>query len=128
MKKTLLFVLALAVIPVGVDAQVTELAQLRALAEQGDAVAQNNLGLMYANGRGVPEDDAEAVRWFRMAAEQGNPDAQNDLGIMYTNGRGVPEDDAKAVRWYRLAAEPPSGLTRQDQQEVVADDTVGKPD
>ena len=36
MKKTLLFVLALAVIPVGVDAQVTELAQLRALAEQGD--------------------------------------------------------------------------------------------
>ena len=84
--------LALAVIPVGVDAQVTELAQLRALAEQGDAVAQNNLGLMYANGRGVPEDDAEAVRW------------------------------------YRLAAEPPSGLTRQDQQEVVADDTVGKPD
>ena len=120
--------LALAVIPVGVDAQVTELAQLRALAEQGDAVAQNNLGLMYANGRGVPEDDAEAVRWFRMAAEQGNPDAQNDLEIMYTNGRGVPEDDAEAVRWYRLAAEPPSGLTRQDQQEVVADDTVGKPD
>jgi TPR repeat protein len=54
MKKALLFVLALAVIPVGVDAQVTELAQLRALAEQGDASAQSNLGAKYANGEGVP--------------------------------------------------------------------------
>ena len=40
-------------------------------AEQGDAEAQYNLGVMYANGDGLPEDDAEAVRWYRMAAEQG---------------------------------------------------------
>ena len=40
-------------------------------AEQGDAVAQFNLGVSYANGDGVPENDAEAVRWYRMAAEQG---------------------------------------------------------
>ena len=65
------------------------------------------LGLIYANGaaQGVPKDDAEAVRWFRLAAEQGTARAQFNLGVMYDNGEGVPEDDAEAVRWYRLAAE-----------------------
>ena len=59
---------------------------------------------MYA-GRGVPEDDAEAIKWYRLAAEQGNVDAQYDLGFMYAFGPGVPQDDAEAVKWYRLAAE-----------------------
>ena len=71
MKRTLLFALALAVIPVTVDAQVTELAQLRALAEQGYAVAQNSLGYMYANAEGVPEDDVEAVPWVVAWHESG---------------------------------------------------------
>ena len=96
--------LALAVIPVGVDAQVTELAQLRALAEQGDAVAQYNLGLMSASGRGVPEDDVEAVRWYRLAADQGYATAQYNLGNRYANGEGVPEDDLLAYMWWNLAA------------------------
>ena len=56
MKKTLLFVLALAVIPVAVDAQNPLADYWRARAEAGDANAQTNLGLMYANGEGVPED------------------------------------------------------------------------
>ena len=105
MKKPLLFVLALAVIPVGVDAQGTELAQLRALAEQGNAVAQYNLGFRYANGDGVPQDNAEAERWYRLAAYQGHADAQYSLGLMYQLGYGVPEEDAEAERWYRLAAD-----------------------
>ena len=54
---------------------------------------------------GVLEDDAEAVRWYRMAAEQGLAEAQYNLGYRYANGRGVLEDDAEAVRWYRMAAE-----------------------
>ena len=54
---------------------------------------------------GVPEDDVEAVRWYRLAAEQGLALAQYNLGVMYDNGEGVPEDDVEAVRWYRLAAE-----------------------
>ena len=62
MKRTLLFVLALAVIPVGVDAQVPTLEEMRGLAEQGDPLAQNNLGVMYADGRGVPVDYEEAIR------------------------------------------------------------------
>ena len=60
---------------------------------------------MYDIGRGVPEDDAEAVRWYRRAAEQGHAGAQYFLGLMYDYGLGVPLDDAEAVIWYRLAAE-----------------------
>jgi len=77
----------------------------KSLAEQGDARAQNNLGWMYANGKGVPEDNAKAVYWYRKAAEQGDARAQNNLGWMYANGKGVPEDNAKAVYWYHKAAE-----------------------
>ena len=64
-----------------------------------------NLGDMYALGEGVPEDDAQAVSWYRKAAEQGFAEAQYNLGVMYVNGTGVPEDDAQAVSWYRKAAE-----------------------
>ena len=105
MKKALLFVLVLAVIPAGVGAQSPVADFWRARAEEGDALAQVNLGVMYENGRGVPEDDAEAVRWFRLAAEQGNAFSQSNLGVKYLNGEGVPQDDAEAVRWWRLAAE-----------------------
>ena len=77
----------------------------RPLAEQGHAAAQANLGSMYRNGEGVPQDDAEAVNWYRKAAEQGFAQAQNNLGFMYDNGTGVPLDDAEAVNWYRRAAE-----------------------
>ena len=55
--------------------------------------------------RGVPQDDASAVRRYRLAAEQGNADAQFNLGTMYDNGQGVPQDYAEAVRLYRLAAD-----------------------
>jgi TPR repeat protein len=64
------------------------------IAEQGDASAQYNLGVMYANGYGVPQDYAEAVRWYRLAAGQGNAKAQYNLGLMYYNGEGVPQDYA----------------------------------
>ena len=82
-----------------------DLDTVRQAAEQGDATAQFNLGFMYANGEGVPKDDAEAVRWFRLAAEQGDAAAQLNLGNMYADGQGVFKDDAEAVRWFRLAAE-----------------------
>ena len=55
--------------------------------------------------KGVPEDDAEAVRWYRMTAEQGDATAQNNLGSIYSYGEGVPEDDNEAIRWFRMAAE-----------------------
>ena len=52
----------------------------------------------------MPEDDAEAVRWYRKAAEQGLAKAQNNLGLMYHNGEGVPEDYTRAYAWLNLAA------------------------
>ena len=70
---------------------------LKPLADQGAAWAQNNLGSMYAYGQGVPKDDAQAVKWYRLAADQGEAGAQDNLGLMYANGRGVPKDDAQAV-------------------------------
>ncbi len=57
--------------------------ETRAKAAQGDANAQNTLGEMYEKGKGVTQNNAEAVKWYRKAAEQGNAKAQNNLGIMY---------------------------------------------
>jgi hypothetical protein len=74
-------------------------------ANKGDAKAQNNLGLMYAQGLGVPQDNKEAVSWFRKAAEKGDAEAQNNLGLTYAKGLGVPQDDEQAVSWFRKAAE-----------------------
>ena len=85
---------------------------LRTQAEQGDAEAQFNLGLMSYDGKGVPQDDAEAVKWFRLAAEQGYADAQLSLGVLYANGQGLPQDDAEAIKWYRLAAEQRNAVAR----------------
>ena len=78
---------------------------IRQAAEQGDAEAQLALGLTYDNGKSVIEDDAEAVRWYRLAAEQGLDAAQYQLGVMYTEGRGILKDEAAAVCWFRRAAE-----------------------
>ena len=98
-------VLMALVVCVPVEAQTPEIDALRARAEQGEAEAQYDLGVMYANGLGVPEDDAEAVRWLRLAAGQGFAAAQFTLGLWYDHGLGVPQDDIEAVRWYRLAAD-----------------------
>ena len=74
-------------------------------AEQGDAVAQNDLGSRYYAGRGVERDDAEAARWIRLAAAQGYAPAQYNLGLLHFRNRGVAGNDAEAARWYRAAAE-----------------------
>ena len=83
----------------------TALRLWRPLAEQGNATAQDKLGIMYAKGQGVQQDYATAVAWFRKAAAQGNAIAQENLGVMYSNGWGVPQDDASAAFWFRKAAE-----------------------
>src|SRR5262249_48288250 len=60
-----------------------------AKARDGDRDAQYNLALAYANGtKGMPQDDRNAVLWYRKSAEQGHPGAQNNLGVLYSGGRG----------------------------------------
>ncbi len=103
----------------GVDAYrlgdyATALQEFKPLAEQGIAEAQFNLGLMYWHGRGVPQDSAEAAKWYRKAAEQGQATtrlgrraiatAQFSLGAMYADGAGVPQDYILAHMWFSLAA------------------------
>ncbi|PAX24878.1 hypothetical protein CKX34_01650, partial [Neisseria gonorrhoeae] len=65
-------------------------------AEQGNAAAQFNLGVMYENGQGVRQDYVQAVQWYRKASEQGDAQAQYNLGLMYYDGRGVRQDLALA--------------------------------
>ncbi|MGH8291519.1 MAG: tetratricopeptide repeat protein [Steroidobacteraceae bacterium] len=82
------------------------------LAEQGVAVAQYNLGVIYAKGEDVPTDYAQAVRWFRKAAEQGLAPAQYAMGLAYAHGQGVPKDNAQAVHWLHLGAQQGNALAQ----------------
>lgn len=76
----------------------------QSLATQGIAQAQFNLGLMYAQGQGVVQDDEEAVKWYKLAGAQGQVSALHNLCVMYANGRGVVQDYAVAGKWFKLAA------------------------
>ncbi len=76
-----------------------------AKARAGDAYAQWYLGFHYMQGKGVPQDYAQAAVWYRRSADQGNANAQSLLGRLYHQGQGVPQDDAQAAIWWRKAAE-----------------------
>lgn len=80
--------------------------QLKQMAENGDAAAQNALGLRYFQGdekNRVQQDERQAFRWFTAAAEGGNLAAQSKLGFLYWSGRGAPKDVNKAYFWTVLA-------------------------
>ena len=80
---------------------------MTAAGEQGHALAQYHLGVMYDQGQGVPQSGALAVEWYRKAADQGRQMRSINLGrSMYEHGRGgLPQSDALAVEWYRKAAD-----------------------
>jgi hypothetical protein len=74
------------------------------LAKTGDMDAQYEMGLRSADGNGVPQDYAEAMRWFTKASERGSSEAQLKLGLGYMKGIGVPYDENQAVMWLKRAA------------------------
>ena len=80
------------------------LAEIKALAEKGDADAQYTLGLVYRTGAGLPRDYQAAAKWYRKAAEQGDTRAQIGLGVMYERGEGVPQDYKESYKWYNIVA------------------------
>ena len=82
----------------------TAIKHLRPLAEKGLPEAQALLGAMYAQGRGVPQDPAKAIKWFRKGIAQDNHWAQHNLGYMYSQGYGVPQNYFEAAKWFRKAA------------------------
>jgi uncharacterized protein len=77
---------------------------LREQSDQGDFLAQHQLGLIYYDGVDVPRDYEEALKWFRRAADQGHPGAQFMLGSMYVAGYGVQEDLIRAYMWANLSS------------------------
>jgi TPR repeat protein len=71
---------------------------------------------MYYEGRGVPRDYAEALRWHRKAADQSNAGAQLNLGLIYVYGQGVPQSHVQAYMWFNLAeANPRADKETRDQ-------------
>ncbi len=97
----------------------TALKEWRPLAKQGDADAQHNLGVIYRDGQGIPQDYKEAVRWYRLAADQGYAKAQSNLGLMYEYGEGVPQDDVQARMWLNLAAAQGNELARINRDRLT---------
>ena len=90
--------------PVMAVGQVPDFEDTLRAAGQGDALAQYHLGIMYDNGAGVPQDHAEAAKWYRLAADQGDARALAALGGMYALGVGVPRDYVTAYVLLNIAA------------------------
>ena len=91
----------------------TALAEWQPLAEQGQAVAQYQLGLLYANGKGATKDDAKARQWYEKAAVQGHTEAQVNLGVMLMYARGGQQDYKMAVYYLRQAANQGNDLAQR---------------
>ena len=85
-------------------------------AQQGDAEAQYNLGLMYSLGQGVTQDFEQAFYWFLKAGEQGITSAQARLGLMYATAQVVPEDYIEAHKWFLLAEQGGDEAAKMNRQ------------
>jgi TPR repeat protein len=81
---------------------------------------------MYDEGKGVPQDYTEAVKWYRLAAEHGYPDAKFNLGTMYGDGHGVPQDYVQAHMWFNLAAAQYADAKDRDRAAQARDFTATK--
>jgi len=78
---------------------------------------------MHTNGNGVPEDDKEAVKWWRKAAAQADSIAQFSLGFAYYWGEGVPEDYIQAYAWLNISAANGSSLSKEWKAKVAEEMT-----
>ena len=78
-------------------------------AEQGNALAQYNLGWMYKRGQFVTKDYEQSAKWFLKAAEQGHEQSQYILGAMYWEGKIITSDykqaNEQSAKWYTKSAE-----------------------
>ena len=73
-------------------------------AEAGDMKAMTLLGELYANGLGVPQNDAKADEWYRLAAARGDREAMFALAMFRLRGRAGPRDRDAAAKWFAAAA------------------------
>lgn len=73
---------------------------LRSYADVGNAIAQYNLGVRYAFGKGIRQDHKKAFEWYQKSANQQNSKAQYNLGVAYSMGEGVRQNKATAKEWF----------------------------
>ena len=77
---------------------------------------------MFNQGTGVAQDDAQALRWQRLAAEQGHTLARRNLGVMYHDGIGMPERNiVQAYAWLTLAAATQTEGDAAELRDGIAD-------
>jgi TPR repeat protein len=88
------------------------------LADQGYAAAQSSLGWLYENGKGVLEDDEQAIKWYQKAADQGYAKAQYDLGSMYRSSEDVRQKSELSVTWYKTLYATAKGVLKNDTEAV----------
>jgi len=79
-----------------------------------------NIGCKYLIGRDMERDEAEAVKWFRLAADNGHAQSQEELGRMYEFGRGVSKDIAEATKWYSRAENQGRGAAKERLNELLS--------
>jgi uncharacterized protein len=84
--------------------------ELRRSAIAGDASAQNELGLLYYEGKAIKKDYRQAKVWFDKAVEQGHSGAQVNLGSLYLRGEGAPQSSQMALFWFSRAADQGDAL------------------
>lgn len=106
MKHILTTLLLTIIVTLSATADVTYSEQLVKKAKAGDAEAQNELGICYANGQGIAQSSTQAVYWCNKAAEQGNAAAQYNIGLWYYAGKhGLSKDYKKATYWFAKSAD-----------------------
>jgi localization factor PodJL len=102
---------------------------LRTAAAAGDAAAEYEIAIRYAEGRGgVPANPSEAARWFELAARQGLVMAQFRLAGFYEKGIGVKRDTETARRLYRSAADQGNAKAMHNLAVLYAEGAAVKPD
>lgn len=119
MKLLQLLLSSLLIVSIEASGQSADVEATRAQAEQGDPYAQVYLGMIYDQGKGVPEDDTEAFKWYKRAADQGLPSAQYSMAILYAKGSGVARDDFAAYVWYSVAAVQSQNGAAQARDEIA---------
>jgi TPR repeat protein len=104
MKPTNKFLAVFLGVMLSVSALASDFSQTQIRAQSGNMDAQLELGAMYYQGRGVPQDYRQALYWFNKSAVQGSKEAQHNLCVMYENGDGITRDLRQAQQWYFKAA------------------------
>ena len=99
-----LLLLALSMTGVSQEPISPEIANLLNVAKAGDGKAQISLGMRYRDGKGVPRNHREAVKWYRMAADQGDAEGLDNVGFMYLRGWGVPKNSTIATAYFSASA------------------------